>query len=47
MDFDYLFNKVPVNDENIGKHRYIGILILRIYQIYWRCIGGYFDTKYQ
>ena len=38
---------VTVKDKNIGNHGYIGSSILQIYQIYWRYIDGYFDTKYR
>ena len=34
-------------DENIGNDEYIDTSILRIYQIYQRYIGGYFDIKYR
>ena len=34
-----------INDENINNHGYIGNLILRIYRIYWRNIGGYFEKE--
>ena len=32
-------------DENIGNYGYINTSILRIYQKYWRNIGGYFFTN--
>ena len=34
-----------INDENINNHGYIDNLILRIYRIYWRNIGGYFEKE--
>ena len=34
-----------IKDENIGNHGYISTLILRLYQIYWRYINGYFGKK--
>ena len=36
-----------LKDENLSDHGYISTSILRIYQIYRRYIGGYFDTNYR
>ena len=38
---------IITEDENIRNYGYIGISILRIYWIYQRYIGEYFDTKYR
>ena len=47
MDEAEVEDMVTVKDKNIGNHGYIGSSILQIYQIYWRYIDGYFDTKYR
>ena len=38
---------LQTKDENIDNYGYIGISILRIYRIYRKYIGGYFDIKYR
>ena len=41
------FPLLVFKDENFGNHGFIGNLILRIYRIYRRNIGGYFGKKFR